>query len=367
MPHRLLIVTTELGMGGAERCVANLACGLDRDEWDVHEVALTGPPQPPKDAHVSQHQPAGVPLTFLGCRGKWQLPQAVKKLRQMIREDQPAVVLSFLFHANVVANLAAGGLQVPQIQSLRVIEQGRWRRRVQAWAARRAARVLCVSQGVRQFALETLRLPDEKLQVIPNGIDVASIAPVAIPRPGADKLRLLAMGRLDAQKGFDWLISQCSGLDKSLAEPTEWELVIVGDGPQHDRLSELVRKLGLHDQVKLVGWQPHPSDWLAKSDIFVLSSRWEGMPNALIEAMAHGLPVMATPVEGVAELLSGDLAEQIVPVGDHVAATALLTQLMFSPEDRARLGQANRRQIEAHFSLRQMVQLYQTALSDALA
>jgi len=358
---RILIVTTELGMGGAERCVANVACRLDPSRYEVHVVALAPPPEPPKDALVRQIEAAQVPLTFLGCRTKWQFFSAIQKLKRIIREIQPEVVWSFLFHANIVAAVAARGMDVHRLQSLRVIEQGSWRRKLQAWTARRADRVLCVSEGVRRFAAETLRVPEAKLQVIPNGIDVDAIESTTYAEPVDRKRRLIAVGRLDEQKGFDWLISRLAEL---LREKPEWELVIIGDGHLLTELVVQIDSEGLQDSVRLVGWQEDLPGWFRASEIYVLSSRWEGMPNALIEAMAHGLPVMATEVEGVDQLLAGELRQQLVTHWEMPEAEALLRRLMEEPALRQTLGQANRKQIEAHFSLRQMVQAYEMMLRD---
>lgn len=363
-PKRILIVTTELGVGGAERCVANVACGLDPSKYAVHLVALAPPPIAPKDALVQQLEAAQIPLTFLGCRSKWQLFSAVGQLKRIIREIQPDVVWSFLFHANIVTAMATRVTRTKRVQSLRVVEQGSWRRRVQSWAAQQADRVLCVSEGVRQFASKTLRLPEAKLQVIPNGIDVDAIQPTTYAEPVDRKHRILAVGRLEDQKGFDWLIFRLAEL---LREKPEWELVILGDGQLLPELVTQIDSEGLNDSVRLPGWQDDLLSWFRTSEIYALSSRWEGMPNALIEAMAHGLPVMATDVEGVRELLPGDLAMQMVDHWKMPEAEALLRQLIEDPALRQQLGQANRRQIEAHFSLRQMVQSYETMLDDVLS
>ncbi len=360
---RILIVTTELGVGGAERCVANVASRLDPNRFEVHVVALAPPPEAPRDALVQQMEAAQVPLTFLHCRSKWQLLSAIGRLKRIIRQTRPDVVWSFLFHANILAAMATRGMNVRRLQSLRVIEQGGWRRKFQSWAAQQADRVLCVSEGVRQFAAETLRVPENKLQVIPNGIDVDTITPTTYAEPIERKRRILAVGRLDEQKGFDWLIFLSA---KLLREKPDWELVIVGDGHLLPELNRQIELGGLSDSVHLAGWQADLPSWFRSSEIYVLSSRWEGMPNALIEAMAHGLPVIATQVEGARELLSGELAEQLITHDQTAAAQAVLCRLMEDAALRQHLGESNRQQIEAHFSLGQMLRSYEAMLSELL-
>lgn len=360
---RILIVTTELSVGGAERCVANVACRLDPARYEVHVVALAPPPEAPRDALVRQLKAAQVPLTFLNCRSKWEFLSAIGQLKRIVHQTQPDVVWSFLFHANVLAAMATRKSNVQRLQSLRVIEQGSWRRKLQSWAAHRADRVLCVSDGVRRFAAETLRVPQNKLQVIPNGIDVDTITPTTYAEPVDRKRRILAVGRLDEQKGFDWLIRLAA---KLLSEKPDWELVIVGDGHLFPKLTSQIESERMSDSVRLVGWQSDLPSWFRSSEIYVLSSRWEGMPNALIEAMAHGLPVMATEVEGAAELLPDALAEQLITHDKTAEAEALLRRLMEAPAKRQQLGEGNRQQIEAHFSLRQMLTSYEDMLANLL-
>ena len=362
-PIPILIVTTELGMGGAERAVANLACRLDRTRFAARVVVLDSPPEPPKDGLVTQLESTGIPLTFLNCRSKWQLFSAVRKLKRIVREQQPQVVISFLFHANVVTALATRGMNLIRLPALRVIEQGWWRRKLQTWSARGAGRILCVSEGVRSFAEHSLKLPPEKLVVIPNAVDLASIEPNPYGPPTDRRHRILAVGRLHEQKGFDWLIFRLAAL---LREKPDWELVILGEGDQVAELTVQIESEGLNDSVRLEGWKNDLPRWFATSEVFALSSRWEGMPNALIEAMAHGLPVMATNVEGVAELLSGNLSEQIVNHWEMPEAEAFLRRLMEDSQLRENLGKANRKQIQTHFSFEQIVPRYEQLIEQVL-
>lgn len=362
-PIPILIVTTELGMGGAERAVANLACRLDRTRFAVQVVALDARPEPPKDGLVTQLETAGIPVTFLNCRSKWQLFSAIGKLKRIIRDKRPQLVMSFLFHANVVAAMATRGKNLIRLPALRVIEQGWWRRKLQAWSAREATRVLCVSEGVRSFAEQTLKLPPEKLVVIPNGVDLEKIEPKTYAQPVDRRHRILAVGRLHEQKGFDWLIFRLAAL---LREKSDWELVILGEGDLAAELLTQIDSEGLGDSVRLQGWQSDLPHWFANSEIFALSSRWEGMPNALIEAMSHGLPVMATDVEGVAELLPGGLREQVVSHWEMPEAETLLRRLMEDRQLREKLGKANREQIQSHFSFERIVPLYEQLFEQLL-
>lgn len=320
-------------------------------------VSLASRPETPRDALVRELEAAQIELEFLNCNRSFQFTSAVWRLRGIIARFSPDCVLSFLFHANVICALASLGNKCLQFQSLRVIEQGTWRRRVQGWSASWADQLFCVSRGVRDFATRSLRISERKLTVIPNGVDLVDFdGEPEIPWPADNRShRLIAVGRLAPQKGFAWLIDLAASL---LHRQPDWQLVIIGDGPQRRELEERIAALDLTKQVHLVGWQPDVRRWLAAADLFVLSSRWEGMPNALLEAMAAGLPVCATPVEGVAELLPGPLAQQVIARNDDQSAVDLLEKLMSESPLRKRLGAANRAHVAKHFSIDQMVDRY---------
>ncbi|MFI4874245.1 MAG: glycosyltransferase [Blastopirellula sp. JB062] len=370
---RLALVITELEVGGAERCAANLACRLDRSEFDVMVVSLASRPAAGRDRLVRQLQEQGVNVQFLRCDSKWRLPIAVRRLARLLRQFDPQVTHSFLFHANVAASLALGNRRTTKlIHGLRVVEQGAWRRWLQSYYSRQADLTLVVSRRLKQFAETVLQV---RALVTPNGVDLTEfdgqiefngqVADAATER----RRRMIAVGRLDPQKGFDRLLD---ALQDVLRHSDDWVLQIAGAGPQEASLKERARKLNLENCVQFLGRRSDVPQLLADADLFVLSSRWEGMPNALIEAMAARLPVVATDVEGVAQLLGPESAAQLAAADDPAALVGRVVALMGDEKLREKLGKANRARIEAHFTLDKMVRrhakIYRCAAksSDAL-
>lgn len=360
---RIAILITELNVGGAERCAVNLAVRLDRTRFAVEVFSLAPRPAGEQAALVQRLEQAQIPVHFLGATSTWHALAAVRQLRQHLQHQLPHILQTFLFHANVLGNWAARA--VPQTQvvtGVRVADPSRWRLWLEHRASRRAARIVCVSQSVADFCRTRGCLPAKKLSVIPNGLDVtvypacetADLAASGVP---ASRRALLFVGRLHRQKGLDWFLSACA--PTVLDRLPDHDLLIVGDGPQRPELQQLVRSLHLDDRVHFAGWRADVPQLIAASSVLFLPSRWEGMPNVLLEAMASGRPVLATRTEGVLELLGPLADDQSVDVGDAAAFGSKLVRLVETPAAAIALGQQNRQRVAERFSLDAMVSAYE--------
>ena len=224
-------------------------------------------------------------------------------------------------------------------------------------------RHVCVSQGVAQFSADRGGLPREKLVVIPNGVDLARFAPAEKRRNRSSSI-VTYVGRLDRQKGLSWLLDTAAVW---LPELPDCDLLLVGEGPERGILEAKCRRLGLSDRVHFAGWRADIPQILAASRLLVLPSLWEGMPNVVLEAMAAGLPVVATDVEGVRELLGPTADGQVVPLGDGQAFTDRVIRLVRDTRSAAEIGTANRRRAAESFTLDAMVEAYQSLWRSLLA
>jgi glycosyltransferase involved in cell wall biosynthesis len=358
---RVALAITELSVGGAETCLTNLAEGLDRSRFEPEVYSLGPPPRDPRGALVHRLHRAHVPIHFLGGRHAAHLPFAVSRLRRQLQRQRPHILQTFLFHANVVGALAARRRDVGHVVAgLRVAEQPTWRWWLQGRLRHRFDRVVCVSQAVASLAQRRGGWPAASLVVIPNGVDLNILAP-AVPARREDyglaphRGLLLYAGRLDVQKGVDWLLEAAT---RFLPRLPAHDLLIAGDGPLRATLGELASRAPLAGRVHFAPWQPDVAPLLCAADAVLLPSRWEGMSHLLLEAMACARPVLATNVEGVAEVL-GDLAgRQVVPRDDTASWTARLIELVSDEEQGRQLGQLNQQRVGLHFSLAQMVSSY---------
>ncbi len=262
-----------------------------------------------------------------------------------MRQDVPHIVQSFLFHANVVGPWAAHRAGVPHVLSgIRVAErQSGWHLRMARWSDRWVDKHVCVSQSVREFSAADGGLPAHKLLVIPNGVDLTKFssdgaAPLDLHIPQGRRL-IACVGRLESQKNLPWLFERLPAI---FAAHGDYDLLLVGEGPQRATLQQLAARLGIVDRVLFAGYRDDVPAILAASDVLVLPSRWEGMPNVVLEAMAAAKPVVATDVEGVSELLGPAAAQQVVRPGHAEAFAAKLRLILSDKALAAALGSGNR-------------------------
>lgn len=370
-PTRIAFVITELNVGGAERCLVNVATGLDRERFDPIVYSLDSRPVGDQASLVGRLEHVGIPVRFVGVSSPWQVLLAIRRLGKMLAEQQPAIVQTFLFHANVVGTLAAVRRRPrPRIvNGIRVADPSRRRQRLERWLSRRAERIVCVSQSVAEFCSAQARLPRQKLVVVPNGIDIDQYPASSAADPAqfgvpTNRQVILFVGRLHAQKGLDWMLRVAPTFLNKL--PSH-DLLLVGDGPERMKLQDLAASIGINDRVHFAGWRPDVPEILAASALLVLPSRWEGMPNVVLEAMATGLPVVSTRAAGVQELL-GPLSDgQTVDVGDTGGFAELVIRLAENPAKSKEIGQGNRLRASEDFSLGAMVGAYERLYESLLS
>ena len=360
---RVALCITDLEVGGAERTLVELATRVDPNRIDPVVYCLKPRPQAEEASCLPRLREAGVVVHFLNASRSWHVLTLIRRLTRLLADQGPEVVQTFLFHANVAGRIAARRAGVGRVVcGIRVAERHcRWH----LWADRLTAgsvdRHVCVSQAVARFSAERAGLPAERLVVIPNSVD-AGAYPSSQPADldscsiGAGRRLVTYVGRLDRQKGVRWLVE---GAPRWLNRLPDCDLLLVGKGPDRPALEHFCKEHGISERVRFAGWRADVPAILARTGLLVLPSRWEGMPNVVLEAMASRLPVLATDVEGVRELLGSEADPQTVQYGDTEAFVAKLVTLMSDAELVRLLGQRNRLRVETEFTLDRMVGAYQ--------
>src|SRR5439155_1465277 len=206
---------------------------------------------------------------------------------------------------------------------------------------RAADRIVTQSDGAaREIAARVRARPGQVIRIY-NPIDVARVTEEARSgeRPyGGPGPHVVAAGRLEAQKGFDLLLDAFA---RVRADGLGATLTILGDGPDREALAARAHRLGLGEAVRFAGFQPRPSRYFAAADLFVLSSRYEGLPNVVLEALAAGCPVVASACsDGVREVVRDGVNGLLVPPEDRDALARALGCLLGAPEEPARLRAA---------------------------
>jgi glycosyltransferase involved in cell wall biosynthesis len=366
----IALCITDLNVGGAERCLVELATRLDRKRFTPVVYCLSPAPLPGEPTLVPALQSAGVEVECLGARRAADFPGVVARLAGMMRQRKTQILQTLLFHANFVGRIAAWRAGVPHVVcGIRVAQrQPSWHLWLDRITHRMVERYVCVSQSVADFSAGAGRLPAGKLEVIPNGIDIArfnDVPPADLSNHGLAGRRLVTfIGRLEVQKGVSHLVATAADWLRRLPD---CDLLIVGRGPLETALQRQCRDAGIAQRVHFVGWLADIPAILAASGLLVLTSIWEGMPNVVLEAMASRLPVVATQVEGVCELLAPELQEQSVPYGDWEGFSALIVRILSDRELANRLGHENRRYAEQNFTIARMVESYQALWERILA
>lgn len=298
---------------------------------------------------------AGVRVEVLGVRFP-RYPLAAAKLVRLLREERPDAVYALLYHSYVytlpVARMVlpaaariAGRRAMPQLD-IAQIPGARWVRRL---ADRLTDVVIANSESLRDaWVRENPRLAG-RIQVVPNGIRVPDVVPA--PSPSKGRLRIVCVATLAANKGQAVLIDALG----RLAGRDDWHADLIGDGPERAAIERQVGELQLTDRVTMHGSLPAEQVHaiVAGSDVAVLPSFSEGLPNVVMEAMAHGVAVVATDVGGVRELLDTGAGIVVPPRAPQSLADALVT-LLDDPVRRAAAGEVGVRAIRQRYSVAAM-------------
>lgn len=364
-PLRIDFVITELFVGGAERCLTELAIGLKARGDTVRVASIGSLPGGNRATLVQRLREAGIEVDSARCDSSRRALGAYRWLYRWFQDGRPDVVQTMLFHANVLGTWAARAAGVPRcVGGLRVAEKIRWRLMVERQAARRMDSLVCVSRSVEHFAHQVLGRHLPPTHVIGNAIDcdgIDRITPVDWAEFGwpGDARVLLFVGRLHHQKGLDILMQAIQPLFGAEGDPRAIRCLLVGDGPQRQQLAAVASQLGPH-RLQLAGWRADSLALIKACHLLVLPSRYEGMPNVILEAMAAGKAVAACDVEGVRELLGGGADAQTCPPGDTAALRALIQRLWNDAAATRTLGQQNRNRARQHHQIDSLVDRYRS-------
>lgn len=354
-PTRITFVIPTLDQSGAEKQLTLLATRLPRDEFEPSVVALTrgGP-------YLDSLVAAGVPVSVLHKRFKFD-PWAWHRLKRELQRQKPDILHTWLFAANAYGRMALpANTSVRRIVSERCVDS--WKSRWQIWIDRylisRTDQLLGNSPSVVEFYTQ-LGMPAERCLCIHNGIEIPEIdrgqrrellASLGIPDSA---FVIVSIGRLAQQKRVRDLIWGAITLWQIRSQV---QLIIIGDGPERQRLEEFAAEVDARSVVHFLGHREDATRWLNAGDAFWLGSSFEGLSNSVMEAMAAGLPVVATDIPPNRTLITPDEQGFLVRVGDPVGFMQFTRRLIDEPGLGARLGAAARERMAKEFSVEQMVQ-----------
>jgi glycosyltransferase involved in cell wall biosynthesis len=337
--------------------------------WDIRVIVLaeTG-------FLADELQAAGVPVIRLGLTQKYN-PVPIFQLERFWRAEPPDLIHTHLYHAGLIGRTVA---RIRGLGPVVVHQHGAEKARsgLRSWLDRSTTNwVQCYIASCRAVA-ETLEKRENvaaaRIAVIYNGLDRSTIQqpsqqalkPDGWPVPDGTR-SIVCVGRLSPEKGQKWLVQALSQLDQQ-EQPVH--LVLIGDGDSRGDLQEQVLQLGLTEQVHLLGARKDVPDWLPHFDLFVLPSAWEGVSLALLEAMAAGLPVIATESGGTPEVVEAGVTGLLVPPGNPTKLAEAIQILLSDGDLRKKMGSAGQERVRSKFTaeetIRQMDRLYQRMLGE---
>ncbi|MGQ9730190.1 MAG: GT4 family glycosyltransferase PelF [Candidatus Zipacnadales bacterium] len=366
---RILLTSIAIEGGGAEQVVADLATGLTAAGHRVEVAFLEG-----TDARVPALQQAGIQCHRLLARRQFAAsaladftPSCITRLRRLVYDFQPDLIHAHLPRAILWIALAKRlfRLPVPLVYTEHNLQDvysgwGRWIYRAFLPAVNY---VVCVSEAVHKSFTKQWKWSDQRIRTIWNGIRMERSSPrrsggAVRAELDCDENAPLAcnIANLASRKAHDILIAAMTRLHERLPQAQCW----VAGSPEIDYAAaeatrQCLAKYGAEGYVKLLGTRSDVPDLLNASDVFVLSSRQEGFPITILEAMAAGKPVVTTNVGGCAEAVVDGETGLVVPPEDPQALAEALEYVLTHPDEARRMGEAGRRRVEEHFTVEAMV------------
>lgn len=360
-----IIIPTLDKIGGAENQLLLLANGLKDRGWWVSVVCLSG------NASVAANKFEDINCILLKMKHGLKDPAGWLRFIRWLRHEHPTVVHAHLPHAVWLARWSR--LLAPvrvQLDTIHTAATGSWGRRIGYRLSRWLPnRVTAVSQSVAEIYLHAKMLSNDQLTILPNGVELGDHSTFPAEHQAAraqlglnTQFEWLAIGRLETVKDYPTLLRAFAPL------PQNAKLSIAGVGSEEIALRRLADELGIQSRIRWLGFVDNLSPWLQAADAYVLTSLWEGLPVGVLEASAHGLPVVATYASGVHDALPEDNAFWLTPVKGIEALSRNMQRMMhLTQEERREIGEHNFKFAQANFSLAKILNQWEILYEKLLA
>ncbi len=357
---RVLQLVEGMNWGGAETKLLELIDHMDRDRFETTVCSLGM-----GDRIRSRFDELGIAFVSFERRSRMD-PKLIWDVSSLIRKEKIDVVMTTLFYADVIGSLASAVSPNKAVFSWETISAPEWLVWHRLWAYRFAIRfaskVISVSRATGKWLVEKRGVPEEKVTVIPYGVNLERFRdgnnPELRRELGISPETLVAgvVARLHSQKGHRYLIEAARTI---IPQVDDVKFVLVGDGELRNDLERSAEQAGIREHFVFLGFRSDVAELLRTFDLFVLPSLYEGLPNVVLEAMATGLPVVATAVDGTVELVDDGVTGYLVEPRRPAALHEKITALLKDPELRSQFGRAGRARVEREYSLRSQVDNFQ--------
>lgn len=355
---KVALVVDSLYCGGAEQQVVTLAKGLHGRGHDVHVISIFD-----RTELRDELDAAGVPVTVTGRRGKYDMT-AVLRLSRLLSQIRPDLIHAYLPAASILTPMTRWiGIKAPVLLSERDVNLWRVgvRLRFEQFMRRSAVHVTCNADAIKRYLVEVEGLRPDKITVIYNGLrserrhrppaDVIAAARRRIAAP-PDATVVVCVANFNEKKRHDVLLA---AFGEARATNGRLFLVMIGKGRLEHRLRQLIQEHGLSDACRIITDCLNPAAYLCATDMKAFTSDVEGCSNALLEAMAMGLPAVVTDAGGNRELIVAGRGGDICPIGDHHAIAASMLRMAADPDTARQMGRYNQARVDELFTDEVMV------------
>lgn len=386
MSKRVVRILPSFDRIGPMQGTLNTLLKIDRSRVETTVVVLGdaswGKYGYPKYSLESEFHKANIQTINLHLAKPWDLILAIPRLVKLLKKLKPDIVHTQLLRPDIYGRIAARIVHIPVISTIH--NEDAWMigksivdrvtRLIEGFTKKFAVHFIAVSQTVKDFVVKNGKLDPDKITVINNGVDLGRFETTRDTHELQKSIGITSgsfvfgtVARVDEQKNPFIVVKTA---EKVLATIPESIFLWVGAGPLMEPVKKVVEETGLKDRFLFLGERTDIPDLLKVMDVFFLLSKYEGMPNALLEAMASSLPCVATDVSGNRIALTHDMNGLLVPVGDVTAASSALIRLFRDAPLRHQLGVAAQKTIHDHFSsdhiARQYLAVYETILPPAM-
>ena len=368
---KLTFVIDSLAMGGAQKHVRQMALGLAARGHQVQVISLNDV------CHVAMVEPlvaAGIPVTVMGRRAML-CGVGLIRLWRRLRSDRPDLLITVLFASTIAgriaATLAGKGIRIVTCVQARNINYGGWQFALLRLTARATTRFFFNSRSAMPFAFKYEGARAELSHYVANGVEIPAAGRGELARKWSDlglylqphHEVIVTIGRLDPQKGYGCLLR---AFRQVLGQREQARLLVIGAGPEEPKLRALAEELGVAEKVIFAGERADGPLLASLARLYVQPSLFEGTPNALMEAMAAGVPAVATAVDGVPEIVTHGVSGWLVPPNEPVALAEAVLGALRDTQQAETVGRHGRETMLKQFDTAAMISRYEAHFLEVL-
>lgn len=366
MRVKLMFILPSMAGGGAEKVALLLMRYFAHSQFNIFLVLFK------QEGEYLSQLPENIHLVDLKKRSKFDFLSLIGRLKDTLEKIKPDVILSFITYANIISLISSGltgnlpKLIISHRNYHELQRRFAFKQIIYPFCYRRARKIIAISEGIKNTLIKDWKIQEDKICVIYNPIDINAVnalKKVNVEHPflvsNRDYKVVINIGRLEKPKNQELLLS---AFQKLLGD-IDARLIILGQGRLEQALKRKAQVLGIQNKVSFVGFQNNPYAWLSRSDVFVLSSNYEGFGNVIIEAMACGVPVISTDCPyGPGEIIANSINGVLVKREDSEELVQAMTHVLLNPETSKKLAQ-NALESVANYDIHIIGKRYEEALS----